>query len=103
MSFRTHRRFAAEEPERGRLGRMSKRAGRPRSGWGAASPEEDAVVRDCVSMWYFAWILGLGLACAFAILNAMWLELDPRLATDPYEAAGDDIRPTPTHPAEPEA
>ena len=27
-------------------------------------------------MWYFAWILGLGLACAFAILNAMWLELD---------------------------
>jgi cytochrome bd-I ubiquinol oxidase subunit X len=54
-------------------------------------------------MWYFAWILGLGLACAFAILNAMWLELDPRLATDPYEAAGDDIRPTPTHPAEPEA
>ena len=34
-------------------------------------------------MWYFAWILGLGLACAFAILNAMWLELDPRLAMDP--------------------
>jgi cytochrome bd-I ubiquinol oxidase subunit X len=28
-------------------------------------------------MWYFAWILGLGLACSFAILNAMWLELDP--------------------------
>ena len=26
-------------------------------------------------MWYFAWILGLGLACAFAILNAMWYEL----------------------------
>lgn len=26
-------------------------------------------------MWYFSWILGLGLACAFAILNAMWLEL----------------------------
>jgi cyd operon protein YbgT len=31
-------------------------------------------------MWYFSWILGLGLACAFAILNAMWLELDPRYA-----------------------
>lgn len=28
-------------------------------------------------MWYFAWILGLGLAASFAILNAMWLELDP--------------------------
>lgn len=26
-------------------------------------------------MWYFAWILGLGLACTFAILNAMWLEV----------------------------
>ena len=27
-------------------------------------------------MLYFSWILGLGLACAFAILNAMWFELD---------------------------
>jgi cyd operon protein YbgT len=27
-------------------------------------------------MWYFAWILGLGFACAFAVLNAMWLEFD---------------------------
>ncbi|HEY2625077.1 MAG TPA: cytochrome bd-I oxidase subunit CydX [Dyella sp.] len=26
-------------------------------------------------MWYFTWILGLGLACAFAILNAMWYEV----------------------------
>ncbi|MFJ1269342.1 cytochrome bd-I oxidase subunit CydX [Legionella lytica] len=26
-------------------------------------------------MWYFSWILGTGLACSFAILNAMWLEL----------------------------
>jgi cyd operon protein YbgT len=26
-------------------------------------------------MWYFAWILGLGLAVAFGILNAMWFEL----------------------------
>ncbi len=25
-----------------------------------------------VPMWYFSWLLGLGLACAFAILNAMW-------------------------------
>jgi cyd operon protein YbgT len=29
-------------------------------------------------MWYFSWVLGLGLACSFAILNAMWLELDQR-------------------------
>lgn len=39
-------------------------------------------------MWYFAWILGLGLACAFAVLNAMWLELDPN-----YEAQGQSPRP----------
>lgn len=27
-------------------------------------------------MWYFAWILGVCLAASFAVLNAMWLELD---------------------------
>ena len=26
-------------------------------------------------MWYFSWVLGLGLACTFAILNAMWFEI----------------------------
>jgi cyd operon protein YbgT len=26
-------------------------------------------------MWYFAWILGLGLAAAVGILNALWYEL----------------------------
>lgn len=26
-------------------------------------------------MWYFSWVLGLGLACSFAILNAMWFEI----------------------------
>jgi cyd operon protein YbgT len=25
-------------------------------------------------MWYFTWILGLGLALAFGIINVMWLE-----------------------------
>lgn len=36
-------------------------------------------------MWYFSWILGLGLACAFGILNAMWFELveDQREADPP--------------------
>ncbi len=28
-------------------------------------------------MWYFTWVLGLGFACTFAVLNAMWLELRP--------------------------
>ena len=27
-------------------------------------------------MWYFTWILGLGLALAFGIINVMWLEAD---------------------------
>jgi cyd operon protein YbgT len=27
-------------------------------------------------MWYFTWVLGLGFACTFAVLNAMWLEHD---------------------------
>jgi cytochrome bd-I ubiquinol oxidase subunit X len=26
------------------------------------------------NMWYFAWILGIGLALAFGIINVMWLE-----------------------------
>ncbi|NBD29780.1 MAG: cytochrome bd-I oxidase subunit CydX [Alphaproteobacteria bacterium] len=26
-------------------------------------------------MWYFAWLLGLPLAAAFAVLNAIWLEM----------------------------
>ena len=25
-------------------------------------------------MWYFTWILGVGFAAAFAVINAMWLE-----------------------------
>ena len=37
-------------------------------------------------MWYFSWILGLGLACSLGILNAMWYELttkrDPDSTTD---------------------
>lgn len=26
-------------------------------------------------MWYFAWMLGLPLAAIFAVVNAMWLEM----------------------------
>jgi len=26
-------------------------------------------------MWYFAWVLGLGLAASIGILNALWYEL----------------------------
>jgi cyd operon protein YbgT len=27
-----------------------------------------------LKMWYFSWILGIGVALAFGIINAMWLE-----------------------------
>lgn len=27
-------------------------------------------------MWYFAWVLGLGLAMTFGVLNGMWHEYD---------------------------
>ena len=36
-------------------------------------------------MWYFTWVLGLAFACAFAILNAMWLEV--------HEQSGNDSSP----------
>ncbi|HTZ03991.1 MAG TPA: cytochrome bd-I oxidase subunit CydX [Xanthobacteraceae bacterium] len=34
-------------------------------------------------MWYFTWVLGVGFACGFGILNAIWHEHylpDDRLA-----------------------
>lgn len=34
-------------------------------------------------MWYFSWILGLGLACAFAVLNALWFEVLEHQETKP--------------------
>jgi cyd operon protein YbgT len=33
-------------------------------------------------MWYFSWILGLGLALAFAVLNAIWYEIVERQRRD---------------------
>jgi cyd operon protein YbgT len=34
------------------------------------------------SMWYFAWILGVLLACSFGLINAMWLEFYEDLDRD---------------------
>jgi cytochrome bd-I ubiquinol oxidase subunit X len=36
-------------------------------------------------VWYFSWILGLGLALAFGVLNAIWYELmePPDAQADP--------------------
>ena len=30
-------------------------------------------------MWYFAWILGVLLACSFGLINAMWLEANDNM------------------------
>jgi len=27
-------------------------------------------------MWYFSWLLGVGVAVGFGIINALWLEAD---------------------------
>lgn len=43
-------------------------------------------------MWYFTWILGLGLAAAFSILNAMWYEV---LACQRENAHGRDEEGSP--------
>ncbi len=40
-------------------------------------------------MWYFAWILGVGFAGTFSILNAMWLELHE---TKSVAGEPDDLR-----------
>lgn len=41
-------------------------------------------------MWYFAWMLGLPLAALFAVLNAMWLEMqnDRKMAAEADKANG---------------
>jgi cytochrome bd-I ubiquinol oxidase subunit X len=41
-------------------------------------------------MWYFTWILGVLLACAFGIINAMWLEntMDDAVDTAEVDARG---------------
>lgn len=42
-------------------------------------------------MWYFAWILGLGLAIAFGILNGIWHEFHLPEGADVPSAGQDGI------------
>jgi cyd operon protein YbgT len=42
-------------------------------------------------MWYFSWILGLGLALTFGVLNAIWYEIKegaPDAPPPPHERSG---------------
>lgn len=42
-------------------------------------------------MWYFTWILGVLLACAFGVINVMWLESEQCLGSaDLDEQRGSD-------------
>ncbi|MEO8342749.1 MAG: cytochrome bd-I oxidase subunit CydX [Gallionella sp.] len=36
-------------------------------------------------MWYFSWMLGVGLAMAFGIINVMWLEAEYFCKIEPEE------------------
>ena len=42
-------------------------------------------------MWYFSWVLGLGLALTFGVLNAIWYEL----VEYPREVARSEMPPGP--------
>ncbi len=46
-------------------------------------------------MWYFSWVLGLGLACTFSILNAMWLELLENSVQSNNDLTHDDLENKP--------
>ncbi|MBR8346847.1 cytochrome bd-I oxidase subunit CydX [Burkholderia ambifaria] len=40
-------------------------------------------------MWYFSWILGIGVALSFGIVNAMWLEAQQKPQEVPVRARRD--------------
>jgi cyd operon protein YbgT len=42
-------------------------------------------------MWYFAWILGVLLACAFGIINVMWMEAEEMLGSENISQNNADI------------
>jgi cyd operon protein YbgT len=43
-------------------------------------------------MWYFSWILGLGLALTFGVLNAIWYEVTQAPPPPRTSADGRDSR-----------
>ncbi|HEY2276495.1 MAG TPA: cytochrome bd-I oxidase subunit CydX [Steroidobacteraceae bacterium] len=44
-------------------------------------------------MWYFSWILGLGLALTFGVLNAIWYEVTQTPGSRPAPPPHSDPRP----------
>jgi len=45
-------------------------------------------------MWYFTWILGIGVALAFGLVNALWLEAAEKFENgqDTYPGKGETKR-----------
>ncbi|SEJ82756.1 cytochrome bd-I oxidase subunit CydX [Paraburkholderia tropica] len=46
-------------------------------------------------MWYFTWILGIGVALGFGIINVMWLDANGKFFERPGDtpaSSGDDGR-----------
>ena len=41
-------------------------------------------------MWYFSWILGLGLALTFGVLNAIWYEVTQTPGSSPQAPSRSD-------------
>lgn len=61
-------------------------ASRPARAGGAPSNRPAARAADLTvkeaAMWYFSWILGIGVALGFGIINVMWLEANGALPAD---------------------
>jgi cytochrome bd-I ubiquinol oxidase subunit X len=49
-------------------------------------------------MWYFSWILGVGVALGFGIINVMWLEANGKLMHDTDSRKAHGAAGTPTDP-----
>jgi cyd operon protein YbgT len=43
--------------------------------------------QEITDVWYFSWILGLGFALVFGVVNAMWYEVGERDTNDKRHAA----------------
>ncbi|GAB2917231.1 hypothetical protein GCM10027093_64770 [Paraburkholderia jirisanensis] len=49
-------------------------------------------------MWYFSWMLGIGVALGFGIINVMWLEASGKLMHDTDLRETHGAAGTPTDP-----
>jgi cyd operon protein YbgT len=48
------------------------------------------------AMWYFTWILGIGVALGFGIINVMWLEASGKFVRDAQHAGTSPATPKDT-------